>query len=253
MWGLQKAMLFFGIAFLLVVCGLSMFLVNPPAGYVPQSAKPKEGKPAAPPKPGDRRKTFRDDEKGSFYIIWLIFFIGAGAGLMVIGSVAGMAQRSMGELAFVAVAILAVGNAGGRIIAGMISDRIGTPSHADDYPSRPGGAHADCRSSGGISEIEPRDHRAPGDFAWVQLRRQPLHFPLPHQGQLGVEELRNQLRARVFGVGRGRFRHGAAVTNARCKDGLLHLLLPDSRRSLVIGAGLALALKKQGEPAVHSS
>jgi MFS family permease len=43
----------------------------------------------------------------------------------VIGSVAGIAQRSMGEAAFVAVAILAVGNAGGRILAGLLSDRIG--------------------------------------------------------------------------------------------------------------------------------
>jgi len=33
-WGLQKAMLFFGIAFLVVVCGLAMLLVNPPAGFV---------------------------------------------------------------------------------------------------------------------------------------------------------------------------------------------------------------------------
>jgi MFS family permease len=31
----------------------------------------------------------------------------------------------MGELAFLAVAILAIGNAGGRIIAGLISDKIG--------------------------------------------------------------------------------------------------------------------------------
>jgi MFS transporter, OFA family, oxalate/formate antiporter len=125
MWGLQKAMLFFGIAFLLVVCGLSMFLVNPPPGYVPQSAKPRDGKPAVPPRPGVDEKPSELFKKGSFYIIWLTFFIGAGAGLMVIGSVAGMAQKSMGELAFVAVAILAVGNAGGRIIAGLMSDRIG--------------------------------------------------------------------------------------------------------------------------------
>lgn len=125
MWGLQKAMLFFGIVFLLVVCGLSMFLVNPPAGYVSQSAKPKDGEPAAAPKPGVDEKPSEMMKKGSFYIIWLIFFIGAGAGLMVIGSVAGMAQKSMGDLAFVAVAILAVGNAGGRIGAGLLSDKIG--------------------------------------------------------------------------------------------------------------------------------
>ncbi|MBW1703441.1 MAG: MFS transporter, partial [Deltaproteobacteria bacterium] len=64
-------------------------------------------------------------KKADFYILWFIFFIGAGVGLMVIGSVAGMAKKSMGELAFLVVAILAIGNAGGRIIAGILSDRIG--------------------------------------------------------------------------------------------------------------------------------
>jgi MFS family permease len=44
---------------------------------------------------------------------------------MVIGSIAGMAKKSMGELAFVAVAVMAIGNAGGRIVAGIVSDKIG--------------------------------------------------------------------------------------------------------------------------------
>ena len=124
-WGIQSSMLFFGIAFLVVVCGLSLFLANPPAGYVPQSSAPKAGQQAAAPKPQVDAKPSDMMKTGSFYLIWLIYFIGAGAGLMVIGSVAGMAQKSMGELAFIAVAILAVGNAGGRIIAGIISDKIG--------------------------------------------------------------------------------------------------------------------------------
>jgi MFS family permease len=55
----------------------------------------------------------------------VIYFIGSGAGLMVIGSVSGMAKKSMGELAFIAVAVMAIGNAGGRILAGTLSDRIG--------------------------------------------------------------------------------------------------------------------------------
>jgi nitrate/nitrite transporter NarK len=124
-WGIQSSMLFYGIAFLVVVCGLSMFLVNPPPGYVAQAVAPKAGQPVAAPKPQADAKPSELIRTGSFYIIWIIFFIGAGAGLMVIGSVAGMAQKSMGELAFIAVAILAVGNAGGRIIAGIISDKIG--------------------------------------------------------------------------------------------------------------------------------
>lgn len=148
-WGLQKAMLFFGIAFFIVVCGLSLMLANPPAGYVPEAVPAKADKAApvvekalgaiptragiadqavrqTPPKPV--QKDFRPSEMITtrpFYIIWIIYFIGAGAGLMVIGSVAGMATKSMGEWAFLAVAILAVGNAGGRIVAGILSDKIG--------------------------------------------------------------------------------------------------------------------------------
>jgi nitrate/nitrite transporter NarK len=62
---------------------------------------------------------------GAFLKLWFVYFVGAGAGLMVIGSVAGMAKKSMGDAAFVVVAIMAVGNAGGRIVAGILSDRIG--------------------------------------------------------------------------------------------------------------------------------
>jgi len=121
-WGLQKAMLFFGVAFLIVVCGLSLLLINPPAGYSAAPANPKQpAKPAGQDDfgPGYMMKTW------SFYILWITFFIGSGAGLMVIGSVAGMAKKSLGEAAFVAVAMMAIGNAGGRVLAGFLSDKIG--------------------------------------------------------------------------------------------------------------------------------
>jgi MFS transporter, OFA family, oxalate/formate antiporter len=147
-WGLQKAMLFFAIAFLIVVCGLSMLLVNPPKGYVPgetgpRARKKKEAIHLTPPMAGWLQESvsalhaskaikMRRDigpaqilKKADFYTLWAIYFVGAGAGLMVIGSVAGMAKKSMGDLAFLAVAILAIGNAAGRIIAGVLSDRIG--------------------------------------------------------------------------------------------------------------------------------
>ncbi len=44
---------------------------------------------------------------------------------MVIGSVSGMAKKSMGKAAFIAVAVMAIGNAGGRVLAGTLSDKIG--------------------------------------------------------------------------------------------------------------------------------
>lgn len=127
-FGLQNAMMVFGIAFLVVVCGLSVNLVNPPAGFVPEDNNPTGSSNVAKivAKPAKQDCTPSEMMKSpAFYLLWILYFIGAGAGLMVISSIAVMAKKSLGEAAFVAVGILAVGNAGGRIIAGMLSDRIG--------------------------------------------------------------------------------------------------------------------------------
>ncbi len=117
-YGVQKSMLIFGIAFAIVVSLLSMMLVNPPlaAGTTAASVKAANADAIGPA---------TMVKSGKFWVLWLIYFVGSGAGLMVIGSVAGMAKSALGDLAFVAVAIMAIGNAGGRIAAGMISDRIG--------------------------------------------------------------------------------------------------------------------------------
>ncbi len=123
-WGIHKSMLFFGIAFLIVVCGLSTMLINPPAGYIPEEIN-VAGTAKKPANPQNDISPLGMMKSGTFYIIWFIYFIGAGAGLMVISSVAGMAKKSLGDMAFLAVAIMAIGNAGGRIIAGLLSDKIG--------------------------------------------------------------------------------------------------------------------------------
>ena len=124
-WGLQESMLFFGIAFLFVVCGLSLFLANPPQGFVPASDDAAGKSTTAAASPSKDAPPMEMVKTKQFYLLWTIYFIGAGAGLMVIGSVAGMAKQSMGEYAFIVVAIMAIGNAGGRIIAGILSDKIG--------------------------------------------------------------------------------------------------------------------------------
>jgi nitrate/nitrite transporter NarK len=125
-WGLQSSMMFFGIAFLLAVCSLSLLLNNPPQNYVPRGALPAGGAASSKGSVLQEEKSASAIMKtGAFWKLWFIYFIGAGAGLMVIGSVAGMAKKSMGEAAFAVVAIMAIGNAGGRVIAGILSDRIG--------------------------------------------------------------------------------------------------------------------------------
>jgi len=120
--GLQSSMFLFGVAFAVVVSGFALLIRNPPAGYIASvagGAAKAKGAEMVNLKPMEVLAT------GKFYVLWTIFFIGAGAGLMVIGSVAGMAKQSMGEMAFLAVAIMAIGNAAGRIIAGIVSDKIG--------------------------------------------------------------------------------------------------------------------------------
>ncbi len=119
----QKSMLILGIAFVVIVCGLAQLLINPPSGHT-TGAKPGAG--GAAPKPALVHATPTEIlRQPTFWLLWVIYFIGAGAGLMVIGSISGMAKKSMGELAFVAVAVMAIGNASGRILAGTLSDRIG--------------------------------------------------------------------------------------------------------------------------------
>ncbi len=122
-YGLSLSMLIFGVAFLGVVCFLAKFLVNPPKEYTPAETQPAPGKsPAAQVldfSPSQMLQT------ASFYKLWFMYFVGAGAALIIIGGVAGMAKQSMGDLAWIVVALMAVGNAGGRIAAGAVSDKIG--------------------------------------------------------------------------------------------------------------------------------
>lgn len=122
-YGLQQAMFFFGIAFAVAVCSLGLLIVNPPEGFVPEpGAKVNDQKTTAV---AVNLKPAQLFSNGKFYILWLCYFIGSGAGLMVIGSAKGLAKASMGEMAFLVVVIMSVGNAAGRLVAGMISDKIG--------------------------------------------------------------------------------------------------------------------------------
>lgn len=120
--GLSEAMMIFGGAFIVVVCGLAKFLVNPPQGYSPEAKI--DGQAAPRPKGRDFTPSAMLRTK-TFYLLWFTYFVGAGAGLMIIGNVAGMAKASLGDSAWMVVALMAVGNAGGRIVAGTLSDKIG--------------------------------------------------------------------------------------------------------------------------------
>ncbi len=121
--GVPFTMLALGIGFLVVVMGLAQILKPPPKGYVPPGT--------VPPKPGAvaKKEDFSPMEilkTWQFYVLWFMYVCGAGAGLMIISKLAKMVDVQAGvKLGFVLVAVLAVGNGAGRIIAGMLSDKIG--------------------------------------------------------------------------------------------------------------------------------
>jgi OFA family oxalate/formate antiporter-like MFS transporter len=123
-FGFKTAILLLGILFLAVVVTLAQILKPPPRGYVPQGAEP-----AKKPGIGDKKEEFLPREMLTtvqFYILWFMYACGAGAGLMIISKLAAIAKLQVNiELGFVLVAVLAIGNGGGRIVAGMLSDKIG--------------------------------------------------------------------------------------------------------------------------------
>jgi len=120
--GISQTMITFGIAFLIIVTLLAQLLKNPPEGFKPQIVANQNKSAVAV----SAEKTWREMLGSTqFYVLWLIYFAGASAGLTFISFAQDLGKKSLGELAFVAVAVLAVGNASGRILAGAISDKIG--------------------------------------------------------------------------------------------------------------------------------
>ena len=115
--GVGFATLFYSLFFLISVCGLAMLLKNPEE----KALVAGKNSPALQVSVQPLGLFIRKD----FYLLWMIYFIASGAGLMVISSINGMAKKSMGEMAFLAVVVLALGNASGRVVAGFVSDKVG--------------------------------------------------------------------------------------------------------------------------------
>jgi OFA family oxalate/formate antiporter-like MFS transporter len=122
-YSLSTTLMILGVGFLLIVVGLAQFLEPPPMGYIPAGTPPMPANKSAAKMeyhPKEMLKTWQ------FYALWFMYACGAGAGLMIISKLAKIAEVQSGvSLGFVLVAILAVGNGGGRIVAGILSDKIG--------------------------------------------------------------------------------------------------------------------------------
>jgi len=127
--GVQQSLMIFGVAFLIVVTSLSLMLKNPPTGYKPEAVPAKtmtKGGTAAPAAVEVNYSWTEMLKTPQFYLLWFMYAFAAGAGLMIIAKLAKIVDVQAGVKAgFAFVALLAIGNAGGRVIAGFFSDKIG--------------------------------------------------------------------------------------------------------------------------------
>lgn len=146
--GVNGTFLWLGVAFFIAIIIFAQLLRNPPEGYVP-AADTNIPQGANAPKAAHREYTWQEMIKTpQFWMMWVMYALAAGAGLMVIGIAAkyalgiesvatqmkGIAEGFKGGsmdwvfragATFTVVMAVALGNGAGRPITGWISDRIG--------------------------------------------------------------------------------------------------------------------------------
>ena len=124
--GIHQTFLYLGLGSIVVVALLAQILRNPPPGFQPvaTAAATPAAKAAAAPRPAlDWNEMLRTSQ---FYRLWLMFILSASAGLMIIAHVAIIAkEQARWEWGFVPVVLLAIFNSVGRVVSGVLSDRIG--------------------------------------------------------------------------------------------------------------------------------
>lgn len=135
--GLSTTFIIYGVAFAFMVIVGGMWMKFPPAGWSPEGFDVAEK--TTDLKSGDIDKEFSSGQmlrKPQFYLIFMTFVFSAGAGLMSIGLMklypmealqeSGLTKVEASAIAGTAMAVFfSLANGLGRIIWGMLSDKIG--------------------------------------------------------------------------------------------------------------------------------
>jgi len=122
---IESTMLYMGIAVAVVAVISAQFVRNPGPDYVPAvSENVKLSVITAKPVINFNRKEMLKTKR--FYIMFILFLFSASMGLMVLGNVVRIANVQAGVTnAVLLISIVAVMNGSGRVIGGMLSDKIG--------------------------------------------------------------------------------------------------------------------------------
>jgi OFA family oxalate/formate antiporter-like MFS transporter len=125
-YGVSTTFLLFGGVFFVGVILGALLLSNPPAGYKPAGWNPPQPVAGA-------RKSGLDLTQGQtirtpqFWMTWMAFVLGAGCGLMVIGSLKNFGEKEGGlspVVAASALGLLALFNGLGRVVWGTMAQKM---------------------------------------------------------------------------------------------------------------------------------
>jgi OFA family oxalate/formate antiporter-like MFS transporter len=139
--GVFNTFMVLGVIFLVCVVAGAQLLNNPPAGYLPKGWTPPQPKtPAAAAAKADF-SPLEMIRTPSFWLLWVTYFIACSGGLQIImkaspiwqyARLAGRMETvsaadfsSIAAAGALAVSVIAIFNSAGRILWGLVSDRIG--------------------------------------------------------------------------------------------------------------------------------
>ncbi|MEZ8030227.1 oxalate:formate antiporter [Enterovibrio norvegicus] len=122
-YGIQTSFLILGVGILVIAVPLALTINNPPADYTPEAPAGYVAKSGAANADMGWREMMKTPQ---FYSLWLMYALASSAGLMIIGNITSIAinQSDLTQVAFLVV-VLAIFNSGGRVAAGILSDKIG--------------------------------------------------------------------------------------------------------------------------------
>lgn len=122
-YGVNGAFRILGVAFTVVTLLLARMITNPPVAVAATATA------GSVPAPAPASSVWREMVTSrAFYLLYIEYTFAALAGLMIIGHLAKIIAVQSGGLVqtgFMFVASMAVFNAGGRLLAGLLSDKFG--------------------------------------------------------------------------------------------------------------------------------
>lgn len=124
--GIQSSFIVLGIGILAITVPLAATINNPPTGYTPALPNNKTGKSTLNISDSHDLTWKSMLKTPQFYSLWIMYAFAASVGLMIIGNITTIAsvQANLPNAVYLA-SILAIFNSGGRVVAGILADKIG--------------------------------------------------------------------------------------------------------------------------------